>query len=54
VEKIEGIPAWTWEGVRAKADVANRALHCVSDSQCAVDDLVRYVLAEVATWEPPA
>jgi hypothetical protein len=52
VRKIEGIPAWTWEGVRAKARVADKALWALGESENAVDDLVRYVLAEVASFSP--
>ena len=54
VDQIEGVPAFTWEGVRAKAAVAEDAVWAAGESGSAVDDLVRYVLAEVANWEAAA
>jgi hypothetical protein len=50
VEQIRGIPAFTWEGVKAKAKVVDLAACLLDDPQSAVDDLVHYVLPEVATW----
>jgi hypothetical protein len=49
VEQIRGIPAFTWEGVKAKAKVADLSARLLDELQSAVDDLVHYVLAEVAT-----
>jgi hypothetical protein len=50
LEQIRGVPACTWEGVRAKANVARRAVSLIADPESAADELAREVLAEVATW----
>jgi hypothetical protein len=50
IRQIDGIPAMTPDGLRAKAECALLAPDGVADPECDADELARSVLAEVAEW----
>jgi hypothetical protein len=50
IDAAEMIPARTFVGLRAKADIALKGLELVGDSDSAAEDLARAVLGEIAAW----
>ncbi len=50
IRRIDGVPARTPDGLRAKAKCALLAVDGVADPQCDADELARSVLGEVAAW----
>jgi hypothetical protein len=54
IEAAQKMPAHTFAGLRAKADIALKGIKLVDDSQDGAEDLARLVLGQIAAWGEPS